>query len=530
VSNGQNCQPGDAHIDLNVNNINARLANDGDLWDYSDGESYVTSSSDNLYAPTIGIGGLWIGGVDSEGTLKVAATVYNTGNDTDYYPGPLMDESGETTAGSCINWDRFWVINRDEVDAHLDDFGDGNIDFQIENIYSWPGRNNPHFEAISGFTIPINQELAPFHDADQDGDYNPDQGDYPIMKGDQSIWWVYNDNGGIHGVTSGESIKIEVQVMAYAYANVNNEDLNNTTFYDYRLTNKSQDVFRNGFVGLWMDADVGCPANNYTGYDDASQMMYVYTSEIPEESNCPGGPVDYEGKLPVYGIKKLDGDIHPVTSFMTMNRGISDPDPATSNPIFDGEYYNYLQGRWRDGTPLTYGGTGFDPESTDTVKFAFSEAPSDENGWSMCAAELPFEDRNTVMSSAMPDLQPGESTTASYAVIFVEDVAHPCPSLDRLKEAADSVVDVVSSAEEIAVPKVNFTISPNPATDRITIKGDRIIQFINVIDINGRTVLNYIGTDKNTAQIDVSQLSSGIYIVNIVDGGGSISAEKFVKR
>jgi hypothetical protein len=38
-------------------------------------------------------------------------------------------------------------------------------------------------------------------------------------------------------------------------------------------------------------------------------------------------------------------------------------------------FYNYLNGLWADGTPKTYGGSGYNPGSTDTTKYAFPDPP-----------------------------------------------------------------------------------------------------------------------------------------------------------
>ena len=42
----------------------------------------------------------------------------------------------------------------------------------------------------------MNRNLAPFVDQKGDGIYDPTEGDYPDIEGDQAIWWVMNDVGG----------------------------------------------------------------------------------------------------------------------------------------------------------------------------------------------------------------------------------------------------------------------------------------------------------------------------------------------
>lgn len=528
----QNCTPGDAYIELNVNNIKAGLRNSGDLWwDGQDGK-YITPADGIDEVSAIFAGGLWIGGLDPNGSLKLAAVQYRTGANGDYYPGPLQDNNGLAFDDGCTNWDRFWIINKSEIDAHFLDFSDGLIDNRLDNIYSWPGRNNPHFESIVGFPIPEDQKLAPFFDNDQDGNYNPDNGDFPLIKGDQSIWWVFNDNAGVHGLTNATAIEIEVHAMAYAFSNGSNEDLNNATFYDFEMIHKGADVLRDGFIGLWVDFDLGCSEDDFACYDEDSQMMYVYNSDAVDGSIgdlCPGVNT-YGENIPMIGIKKLDGDSNPVTSYTVMNRGVSNPPPATEDPQQDTEFYNYLRGLWADGTTMTYGNNGFDLASTDTVKFAFNGDPSDGSVWSMCTADLPLDDRRSLMSSAIPDLQPGQSTTASYAVIYADNIDYPCPSLDRLKEAATSVCDALLTSNETPISEANFTISPNPTIGIIKITSESFMQSVKVIDLSGQIILIDKGNRDKIKTLDISSLPRSIYLISVQDEKGNVAVEKLVKN
>lgn len=527
----QGCLPGDAYINLNVNNINAGLRNSGDLWWNGQDGRYITPSDGINEVSAIFAAGLWIGGVDPVGNLKLAAVQYRTGSNGDYYPGPL-DANGQAFENGCVDWDRFWIVNKSDVDSHFSDFNDGSIDNKIENIYSWPGRNNPHFESYLGFPIPADQKLAPFFDNDQDGNYNPDNGDFPLIKGDQSIWWVFNDNAGVHGHTNATAMQMEIHAMAYAFASNSNEDLNNATFYDFEMINKGTEPLIDGFVGLWVDFDLGCNEDDFIGYDKESQMMYVYNEDAVDglpEGGC-FGVNPYVGNIPMLGIKKIDGDVHPVTSFAVNNRGVSNPPQATADPSNATEFYNYLRGLWGDGTAMTYGGSGFDPASTDTINFAFNGDPSDDTAWSMCTADLSVDDRRAIMSAAMPDLQPGQSTTASYAVIYADNIDYPCPSLDRLKEAADAVCDAVMTSTEVPISKVTFTVSPNPATDVIKISSENLISSVKVIDLSGQVVLIDNGNNEKIKTLDISSLAPSIYLISIQDDRGNIAIEKMVKN
>jgi len=75
---------------------------------------------------------------------------------------------------------------------------------------------------------------------------------------------------------------------------------------------------------------------------------------------------------------------------------------------------------------------------------------------------------------------------------------------------------------------VNFTVSPNPSTDKITLTGD----FSNdatgtVVDQNGRVLLTT--SVKNGTTIDVSTFENGMYFLNI-NSNGNRTSKTIVKK
>ena len=99
------------------------------------------------------------------------------------------------------------------------------------------------------------------------------------------------------------------------------------------------------------------------------------------------------------------------------------------------EYYNYMTGRWKDGTPLTFGGNGFG--GTETTNFAFYDEPNNPDGWSMCTENIPLEDVRTVQSSGPFRLDPGQINELIIGIPWVPNVIYPCPDMGRLFRADD---------------------------------------------------------------------------------------------
>ncbi|NQY08422.1 MAG: T9SS type A sorting domain-containing protein [Flavobacteriales bacterium] len=72
----------------------------------------------------------------------------------------------------------------------------------------------------------------------------------------------------------------------------------------------------------------------------------------------------------------------------------------------------------------------------------------------------------------------------------------------------------------------SFSVYPNPATDYIIINtGNLNATEVRIVDITGKAV---ISADSNSQQIDVSGLSKGIYVVQLINGK-STKTEKLVK-
>jgi hypothetical protein len=77
----------------------------------------------------------------------------------------------------------------------------------------------------------------------------------------------------------------------------------------------------------------------------------------------------------------------------------------------------------------------------------------------------------------------------------------------------------------------NWSAYPNPADDILTINiGNSNMGYNYMItDVMGRTVLQGVASG-NTANIDVSQLSAGTYIIRIDNDGERIGEALFMKN
>ncbi len=72
-----------------------------------------------------------------------------------------------------------------------------------------------------------------------------------------------------------------------------------------------------------------------------------------------------------------------------------------------------------------------------------------------------------------------------------------------------------------------FSIYPNPAADYIIISNANEIQSVAIYNLKGVMVIDYY---NEINEINLSNLSSGIYLLKIIDNSGNIISRKIIKR
>ena len=457
-----------------VNNVRARLKTAGDVWwDNNDGKYIVPQvAPGETEVSSIFAGAVWLGGFDQGNNLKIACQQYGSASgQTDFFSGPLSDSTGTTNKSICENWDRFFEVYASEIDEHLNNLAlaeQGVLDYTEDmipfGVKYWPAKGNPYFAQQYGFQLPdADQGLAFYYDdLDSDFDvYDPLNGDYPIIEvrgcndpqyPDQMIFWIYNDAGGIHAETNGDQIKMEVQVQAFSYGT--NDQINDMTFQKYKLINRADGDIDSTYFAMWVDADLGCYTDDFIGCDTSRSLMYTYNADAEDGTTgttCEGGVPTYGTEIPIVGVDYFRGPLKPIfnddgniiaeeelgmSSFTYYNNGgFNDPPPGTTDPNTPEEFYNYLSGTWRDGNPFTFGDDGY--LDGDEIKYAFTEAPNNPDGWSMCTAGLAEYDRRTVQASGPFRLKPGAINELIIGVVWVPELAYPCPDINRLFKADD---------------------------------------------------------------------------------------------
>ncbi|MEM9823174.1 MAG: hypothetical protein AAF985_18990, partial [Bacteroidota bacterium] len=514
ASTREDCNPGSSQIAQDINNVRARLLINGDAWWDGRDAKYVVPKVEPgfLEVSSVFAGAVWIGGLDEGDNLRLAAKTYgaspNSGR-TDYWPGPINEETGFTDSELCEKWDKHFEVLGEEILLHLTRWQQALTDGVPyeeqdipEAIRGWPAKGNDFFFDVHNFNLPItDQGLAGYFDQDENDKYEPDQGDYPFIEirgceenpqfPDEMIFWIYNDIGNTHTQsTDSEPMKMEVQVQSFAYAT--NDEINDMTFQRFKLINRGTEDLDSTFFAMWVDPDLGCAFDDYTGCDIDRSFAYIYNSDafdgIADQSiDCAGTPT-YGTEIPMLGIDYFRGPLDEfgqqigMSSFTYYNNGGANPPPppGTDDPNTAQEYYNYLSGSWRDGTRFTQGGDGYNPMSEEIVNYAFPDPPAVADGWSMAEEELPNGDRRTIQASGPFTLKEDTKNELIVGVVWVPNVAnHPTPDISRLLFADDLAqslfdncfqitdgpdapdLDWLELDQELVVLLTNDTIPPN---------------------------------------------------------------------
>lgn len=451
---------------LNINNIRTHIMSGGHKWvqpPLGSNKSYqIGRRSGNSPSTSImGHGGLWLGGFDEEMNLKVAATTYRVQNRVEYWPGPLSQPDGDITADACRDWDRIFEIRLEDVEIQRRNIetytkSGQNIPRELipDRVKYWPGVGNPFFNEKYDFDLPgYSQGMAPFFDYRGNGIYNPEEGDFPIIGihtcpgkmdsrvPDQMFWWVINDAGGIHTNSGGDPLYFEIQNQAFAFQS--DLELDDMTFYRHRLINRGPSIIDSLYLGVFSVPTLSCYAHqNYFGSYPDLDMMYVYQNfNLSNPCICSSFQpfeLEYCDQFPATAISFLDGlkdqfgNGLGMSVFMYYSNPGGFPGPSgKTDPSWALEFYRYLTGSWRDGTPLTLWGSGYSPGSSNIVSHAFPGNPA-EDQWTFCTSNIQAGSRRVIMSSGPARISPGMVNDLTYAASWVPDVDYICPDLSRL--------------------------------------------------------------------------------------------------
>lgn len=388
-------------------------------------------------------------------------------------------------------------------------FEDG---YQIpREILEWPAHGDVglgqsfNIAPFRDLRDPITQEIITIP-----GLYEPERGDYPLydleqeidcrtrlvtdpvpLFGDFTMYWVFNDNGNIHTESQGQPIGMEIQGQMFGFTT--NDEINNMTFCNYVLINRGTLTLQNTFFCQWVDTDLGNYLDDYVGCDVGRGLGYSYNGDDFDDGSTSGP--GYGAQPPAIGVDFFEGPYQDADGinnlvgigfnealnglgYLDLNAAPQDRDtiidnerfgmrrflyhsntgqgapPPTTDPNIAVEFYNMMRGIWRDGTPMTVGGLGYNPTNpaaiaTDFMFPGLSDPlfwgtggvnPNfpDPRGWTEESSNNPAGDRRFLQSAGPFTLTPGQFNNITVGVVFARALTGgPFASVRSLLSADD---------------------------------------------------------------------------------------------
>jgi len=404
---------------LDTNNIlmNARVNGDiGKEYDSSNLFYAASKAPYNASTTFLWSSSLWMGGIEGEANLHLAGNTYSQNGD-DFWYGPVA--SGYDTVYDAT-YNRTWIITNSQIESHITNYAEPNYVLP-EVIENWPTHGNiDNGEA---------QNLAPFKDVNNNGEYEPMLGDHPIIRGDKAVFVIYNDDRLANVSTNANKIGVEVHLMMYGYDS-NDEDLDNAIFMNYRIFNRGDLNLSDFKIGKFVDWDLGHYNDDYVGCDVDRNLSFVYNGDATDE-----GTYGYGDNPPAAGLVLLNESMDAHISFQNGTH------PTLGFPVIPTGYYNYLSGKYLYGTDYlvdTIVSTYMFPGTTDP---SMPSLDLDENYFNNNPS-----DRRSVQATHHGSFDIGASICLDYAFVFANDVTNTnLENLDFLKERVDSIQDFYDS-------------------------------------------------------------------------------------
>lgn len=559
---------------LEVGRFRALLSSDGRFIQTPSAGPSMTFLENGVRPPLLYCGALWLAGSSSDEQALVSAVDY--GALSDMQPGPL-DNAGMIAQAMVEQYDRSWLLTRTEVERHQAWFAcsqDPGCDMEPlfpggytmpEVIASWPAHGD----------VSIGQayDLAPFLDADQNGVYDPLAGDVPCIPGDVAVFNIFNDLRQAR--TGGSPLHTEVHMTTFGYEPTDPDDvLGRTLFTKYRIINRSDRTYEDLYVGTFNDIDLACWYDDYAGSDVGRSLVYMMDGGADACDTQLASTFD--GLTPAFGLTVLQGprldadgednafqpalpafngtgfgDGVPdnerfgwVFNMAPSNTGGSDP-PATTDPHTEVHFSTYMRGLWKDGSPLTYGGSGYGgtiptdqcyPGNSDPNGVAVGGQP--QAPWSEASAgNIPY-DRRLISSMGPFTMEAGQEEEVVLAYVLGPASADTAASsvvglqanVDALKALVADLPGVLQGSSTCAVYPVgiqrpavadaSLLLHPNPAQDLVRISLPNGVQQADwrLFDARGAQVL--AGSARSgPAVLDVVALPAGLYLVQLQAAG-----------
>lgn len=452
------------------------------------GVEYPLSSGNFTFGESV----VWLSAESGTDTF-VSASLFG-GNNTDFQSGPLSLDG--TTSSSEAKWSSVYSINKNEIESHKYNYSKDNYTIPL-SIENWQGNGSDGYP----------EKLAPFVDWNNNGQYEPTQGDYPYIYGDQMTYTVFNDRGS-RGLTSGSGMGIQVESMVSVFNAPNNSVYSNVLINKMLLTNMTGVNYSNFTLSVLSKFILGDPMDNFIGTNVKENYVFCY--------NKGTNDAEYGDNIPVLIVFPLERN-HSLSSTIYLNENT---DQQTGLPITKNEFYNYSNGFWRNGKFIAYGGAGLD--GVTPCKYVYSGLTDEAiNGsdWTEVNVGNSAGNRNVLMNVELDKLEGKSNKIVSIAYAIMDAYQGDITKID-------SFVEQVRKKNEsgqytgISGNEMNISVYPTIAEsgDKIMLHGNTGTPLnVKVYSLQGELVQK-IRKINNNSFILKGGLTTGFYYLEVTSG------------
>lgn len=348
----------------------------------------------------------------------------------------------------------------------------------------------------------------------------------PLDFGHQTLFYRFTD--------SYSTTPLKADVMRIDFAVDLPGGLEDAAFSQFTVINKNTVTWNNTYITIWTDDDLGYAMDDKVGCDSARNLGYTY-------NGTNNDPV-YGAAPPAVGFVMLRGGLlytgnindtvylcrNKTRTFITRYKDLkmsafswyeNSNDPINGNPVSDKEFYRYMSGDRRNGSPT------INPIGNYRTKFCFSGDPVTAQGW----VQGIMTDQRFMMSTGPINIAPGDTQVIVVAQVIARGSSNlnSITALRQLTEVVKNYYNTCYTSPPIGIEPISNEIPnkfvlyqnyPNPFNPKTKIKfqvpkSEKVT--IEIYDLLGNKLKTLVNDELNAGsyeiEFDGTNYASGVY-------------------
>ena len=404
-----------------------------------------------------------------------------------------------------VEWASVWTVTKSEIEYHKWHFEDEGYEVP-ESLRNWPAAHNESN---------VSPYLAPFIDWNSDGVYNPENGDYPIIRGDLAAYFISNDLYGENQLAQAKKLGLEIQGMVYAYNNV--ASLEGVFFVDQYVINRSKNDYAPFYIGQYVDFQLGSGQNDRLATDVNRNAIMALTEDT---SGLTGSGFSH---VPSASVVSLSDPIYSSHAFYG--------DPNRGLPLTSGSALQVVEGNWPDSSAKTKSGNGRDGVGAVTKYIYPGMTDGEEGDWLDETSGDDAGHRTGVLSIKKNNLLSGGFYRHEYAVVLnksglssmlQEQKANITTKLDDVQSFYDANLYVGKLEQR------ELTFYPNPMKQSGFFYLSEPVEYVELLNLLGEKVVEGKrdeNEEKKYKWLCNESIAPGVYLLN-----ASTKGKRFVHK